>query len=1134
MDHDLPKAEKIRFRRGEITDLGAMPSAAGRDLSLRRRSRGSRAAKAIVSALALAATAAGLVVAVAFAIGMSGVGAERLRLEAEQAIEGVVGVDVDATLGSTRISLDGSSLVALEARDVSLKKAGDGTPIVEAGTIRFGIRFLPLLTGNVRLGSAMISDARISTAMLSPAGRTDWTKILRNEDGLLDPDKAAEVVFERMHLALDAVENGSTHRIDLENVEFILPEEGRLRVIGIDSAALARIEPDGLAFDAVARIDGRRMSFSGTAARDRVSGRISDLKIGVVAEPPDIVAAGETPASASRFGGFDLALSGQEGIGSAPARLTARLALRQSVLDLGARGAFSGKVALDATLVAGSDKLEIDRLAIDTGRNSYEFNGAVGPRPRSGNAGERPAYRYELVSTRAVLAPGDSPEPALDLLAHISGSLDAEATMLVADQIALKSGTGEVLGSGAVDFVDGKAPGIAVAFTVHDMPVAHVKQLWPWFAAAKARGWVLDHFFGGRVADGRVQFRVMPGRLGNGVPLSAQEVSGRFDVEGARFDTAGLIPPVRDANGRVEFRGGDVDVSLSSGTVYLPSGRSVAATNGRLLIEKANRPPVIGALDIDVAGDAAAITELASYEPINAMRFIGAVPEDFSGQVSGNVKADIPLQKGVDKRTLDWLVALDYTGLSVEKPFDGQKLSDAEGSITIDPSKAVMAAKGMLNGIPAEIALVEPLRPEGAERQRKVQLVLDDKARDALAPGLSAMVSGAVKIDLDAQDGKKRIKADLTDAKLDIPWAGWSKGAGVAATASFVLETSEGNTRLSDFSLKGKSFAIDGAATLSNGSLASARFTQVTLNRGDDVAVTVERSGKSYAVGISGSAFDARSLIKRMTSDAGLGAKTTGSGAISVDVDVKTLAGFHGESLSNVKLGYKGQGSKVNGLEVEAVSSSGGAVTVRNSSEGGSRKLQMQSADAGAILRFLNIYEHMEGGAINLSLSGSGDGPMKGRVDATNFWVVNEPKLASIVSTAPAGGERSLNQAVRSDIDTSRVQFERGSTRIDKGSGYLKLANGVLRGPLIGTTFQGTLYDKNGRMDMTGTFMPAYGLNRIFGELPIIGVILGNGRDRGLIGVTYKLEGDAKAPRLQINPLSIIAPGIFRSIFEYQ
>ena len=87
---------------------------------------------------------------------------------------------------------------------------------------------------------------------------------------------------------------------------------------------------------------------------------------------------------------------------------------------------------------------------------------------------------------------------------------------------------------------------------------------------------------------------------------------------------------------------------------------------------------------------------------------------------------------------------------------------------------------------------------------------------------------------------------------------------------------------------------------------------------------------------------------------------------------------------------------------------------------------------------------------------------------------------------------------------------------------------------MVGATFQGMLYDPKGNMDMTGTFMPAYGLNRIFGEIPIIGVLLGNGRDRGLIGVTFKLEGDADSPAVQINPLSVIAPGIFRSIFEFR
>jgi hypothetical protein len=46
--------------------------------------------------------------------------------------------------------------------------------------------------------------------------------------------------------------------------------------------------------------------------------------------------------------------------------------------------------------------------------------------------------------------------------------------------------------------------------------------------------------------------------------------------------------------------------------------------------------------------------------------------------------------------------------------------------------------------------------------------------------------------------------------------------------------------------------------------------------------------------------------------------------------------------------------------------------------------------------------------------------------------------------------------------------------------------------------------------------------------------MLGNGRDRGLIGLTYKLTGDPASPDVHVNPLSVIAPGIFRSIFEFK
>ncbi|RWB70731.1 MAG: hypothetical protein EOQ50_23330 [Mesorhizobium sp.] len=1135
MDQEDPQHEKIRFRRDEITDLAKLPSACsvpplGRAV-VRRRFRVLGRVFAGLCALVLLA-AAGV-----YVLGASGIGTERLRAEAETAIEKLAGIDVNVTVGAARLTLDGSSFIALQVNDVSLK-AADGKPMADIGRVRFGMRLLPLLSGDVRLTSARFSNAHIVVAAM-PSGGGDWTTALRNENGLVDPEKVSAAAFASVNDALDTVREDSIRQIDLHNVEFELPDTGLVKRVTVTSATVAQTGTGRMQFSYDADVDGRHATLTATATRDATARRIASLDANIEIEGAGNSGVGgsteaATAADGARLGSIALKLSGSEASGDRPSRLAASLSLTGSVLDLDERGLLPVDVEADATLMAGSNKISVDRLLIKNGRSSFDFAGSIGPKPAA--AGEEPAYRYDLTSDGSTLAPSESPEPALQFLARIAGVYQPKSRKLVAEQIGVRSGgSGEVLGAATVAFVDNGPPGVSLSLNVHDMPVSHVKQLWPWFSARNARLWVLGNLFGGTVTDANLQFQVAPGRLHNGVPLTGDEVFGRFQIEGSRFDTAGRIPPVRDAVGVVAFHGNDVDIALSSGSVYMPSGRTVAASGGALTIKNANRPIVVGGLDIDVAGEAPAIAELASYEPINAMRHVGLAPEDLSGTVTGHVRADIPLTKGMDTSKLDWLVSLDYQDLSLAKPFEDQTVTGADGSITVGPKQAVISAEAKLNGIPAELDLVEPLADDGPARSRKVTLILDDKTRNASMPGLSDLLSGTIKVAIDKSgEDAQQVSADLTNARLDIPWAGWSKGAGIPAKVAFNMAKSGSTTTLSDFALDGKSFSIDGNVTLVNGALSAARFSKVALNRGDDVAVSVKRAGKSYAVDVSGASLDARSLIKQFTSDVDTATKGAGSNAISVSADVASLTGFHDEVLSNLKLEYSAAGSRVNGLNVTAAASSGAPITINNTTSEGGRVLRVKSADAGAILRFLNVYEHMEGGAITLSLSGAADGPMKGQVDARNFYVVNEPKLASIVSTTPAGDTRSLNEAVKGNIDTSRVQFERGFAEIDKGSGYLRLANGLLRGPRIGTTFQGTLYDPNNNMDMTGTFMPVYGLNRIFGELPLFGPLLGNGRDRGLIGVTYRLRGNANKPTLNVNPLSVVAPGIFRSIFEYR
>jgi hypothetical protein len=50
--------------------------------------------------------------------------------------------------------------------------------------------------------------------------------------------------------------------------------------------------------------------------------------------------------------------------------------------------------------------------------------------------------------------------------------------------------------------------------------------------------------------------------------------------------------------------------------------------------------------------------------------------------------------------------------------------------------------------------------------------------------------------------------------------------------------------------------------------------------------------------------------------------------------------------------------------------------------------------------------------------------------------------------------------------------------------------------------------------------------------LPLVGLFMG-GEKEGLFGITYEVVGKPASPILHINPISALAPGLLRKVFEF-
>ena len=90
-----------------------------------------------------------------------------------------------------------------------------------------------------------------------------------------------------------------------------------------------------------------------------------------------------------------------------------------------------------------------------------------------------------------------------------------------------------------------------------------------------------------------------------------------------------------------------------------------------------------------------------------------------------------------------------------------------------------------------------------------------------------------------------------------------------------------------------------------------------------------------------------------------------------------------------------------------------------------------------------------------------------------------------------------------------------------------------MNGPALGATLRGTVDFKSQTVDLGGTYVPLYGLNSALGAVPILGKLLVGRQGEGVVGITFAIKGKLDDPTVLVNPMSVMAPGIFRQIFDF-
>jgi hypothetical protein len=1076
------------------------------------------------------------------------------------AIEENFGGNHSVAVGGTQLERDEKGRTSLRLRDIVVRDA-DGTVVASAPKAEVGLSGRSLLMGRLRAQSLNLVGAEMSVRIETDGRLTVFAGADKRPIATAEPTKPAVV------LSSPTEQNSPANpamRAEFESLAALMAKIDAVGESGLDGHDLRELglKNGNLVVDD--RRNGKQWKFDGinvSLTRPRQGGVIFRLESDNE-ERPWVISAAMRPLSdgvravgieARKVSTRDIILALRLNPSNFDIDIPLSASVRAEVSRDGSPQAVQGQLVADAGTIVDqtNDKLNVNidhadfrfnwdnrrnslivPFQVQSGGNQFTMRATFEPSTDQSGAWLLNVNRGDSVIDPIIFAPSADEDGLSINRLTVRARIDPTRKRIDLDQgdfsrvdTRPEHNVGVAL-TGRFDY-SGTEPHIAFGVACTRMPVSAMKRIWPIFAAADVRAWALEHISGGMVERaviaGNAPLEVFKH---DGPPTPDDGLSIDIETSGTTVRPIPTLPAIRDADLTVRIVGRNAVVNIGRGTAEVATGRKLNVASGVFEVPDTHPKPVSARVAFRIDGTMPATAALLSSEGLRDTVGITLDPASTRGTVTAQVGVNMLLGRTAPKDNATYTINADLVNFAAEKMLLGQKVEAS--LLKANATKDGFQIKGdvKINGTPATIDVRK--QKDDTDAELHMQATIDEAARRRLGMDLGSAVTGNIPVKVvghvgdNVTDEGLSIEADLTPVKIDNLLPGWVKAAGRPARASYVLMKTGKSARFDDLSIDGSGATVRGSIEFdSNNEISAANFPVFALSEGDKATLKADRAGDgTLRVAMRGDIYDGRNFVK--SSMTGASADKNKSKQVDLDLDVKlgTVAGHNGETLRGLDLKMSRRGGHIRTF---AMSSKVGRDTplngdLRMRSRDNHQVIFFETDDAGALFRFTDMYPRMYGGQMWVAMDPptQEQTPQIGTLFIRRFVVRGEPALEKVVAGAP-------NAAGTSGVDFSEMRAD-----FTRFTGKMSVRDGVVRGPLVGATVEGNIDYTRDEVHLRGTFVPFYGLNNMFGQIPIVGLFLGGGTKAGLLGITYEAVGPPSAPRITVNPVSAIAPGLLR------
>jgi hypothetical protein len=681
-------------------------------------------------------------------------------------------------------------------------------------------------------------------------------------------------------------------------------------------------------------------------------------------------------------------------------------------------------------------------------------------------------------------------------------------------------------------------PDIVLTANVGHMPLTNLAVYWPPGLLQNARLWIEGNITGGTITDGTIDVNIKPD-MWVMEQLPDDSFIFNFNVVEGEAHFLKPMPQLVNMNGSATLRLNHFLLNIDSANV-----ENVTLENAVLNFNDISRKGLaIADFEIPINGRIEDILRIIDNQPLGYPSQYGIKQDSVVGDAITHLTLNFPLITDLKISEVEFNVEADIENLAIPGLTD--ELAITEGTMSLFVSRDGITSNGdiVLNGIDFAAEWTEDFDGENNSPTRysiagdisgdewgRLGLPFEEYTEGPANASLTLVGKGA-----DLQSGIGHF--DLKDTNITFEPLGWLKaGDNVASTDFSLVFDDRGNINVNDITFKSDRMKSE-LELVYDGERTTRLFIQ-NLEMLDEGGALLQdftglfewdRDNRLYQVSIKGNKFNAVPIMDIILNpvegddeadlpDFNL-AGSIANVAMYNDVEMQEttiLAGYINNEM--IDFGYNGKWG--DGKNVSII-----IATMDDLSA--PQKLTLKTNDAGQALRALDFFTSGDQGDLLIvaDMERMEKGfSMKGTIDAGNFRVANSPAFNELLR------EKEFAKA-QEELEKNGLSFESFESEFTQYDDVMTFKSGSAKGPSLGITVDGYIDQKFDEISLGGTIIPAYGINSLLSNIPLLGTILVGGKGEGVFSATYNMQGSVEDPNVNINPLMVLAPGIFRKIF---